>query len=507
LTSVALVAIAVSVYLMFYQLALTGMTSDERIDYGIAADYVKHLSFLSNITDSSQGRLSHLLGAGSFALLGISYFNFKLPFAIVQVVAAVGLWFFLRRRVGILTATLSAAMYLSCPYVLSGARAGATAGDGLVCALTLAYIATQYRYVTTGRFWPHGFLCAVSCGAAIGTKWTSGLLLVSAALIHWFYNLKLRRNSMRSSLWTQLLAHQWVAVLVAAITCPTLLLGVPFVRDALHHSLEFDKMQMLRFGTIRQSEPWYYVPALLISKVSPLQISVFLWAIARTMYRTVRKGASEPLSIICLLSTLPILPLALKNFQSSQYYIGLVPAMTILPALVVHDGIEHRSRVVRAIALYGAALALVAQVALSAWLHPDYLQAGRQFGRRFQGQFQGPAANHCQGLPFAIQEVNQLTSRQPGLQVFMLDPCTNMLNQASQEGPIPLEKVVRLYPANRPEREHLLIIANTYDYNSFSETDRLASASRKREATAGCHTVNGRNPDFVILQCGAKGIM
>ena len=502
---VALAAAVLGTCLIFHQLAMTGMSADERCDFDIAVDFVNNHSFLTNQADPSQGRLNHLLGAASLALLGVSCLSFKLPFAIVQVVAAVGLWLFLRRRIRPVVAVLFAAMYVSCPYVLSGARAGGSAGDGLVCALTLAYIITQYHYTVTGKFWPHGFLCAASCGAAIGAKWTCGLLLVAAALTSWLYGGKFQRRLARANLWIELLALQWTAVIVAMITCPTLLLGIDFVRGAIQHSQSFNNPVMAVFGVVRQSEPWYYVPAVMISKVSPVQIAMFLWAVVSTLQRKARKGAVEPLVFICLVSTLPALPLVFKVCQNAQYYIGLVPAMTVLPALMAEKWLKLKGPLMRGLVLCGALLALTSQIALSVWLFPDYLQAGRQFGTLFQGQFQGPAINHCQGMPFVAREVNRLISEGVRTPVYMLEHCREYLDLDVKDGPVRLETTVRPYPETRPAGEHLLIIASIYDYNSFSESDRVSRAKRKDLATSGCLTISDRNPDFVILRCGEEG--
>ncbi|MGE5789085.1 MAG: hypothetical protein ACM3ZE_31130, partial [Myxococcales bacterium] len=72
-TALAVVAMLASVYLLFRELALTGVTWDEWMDFEIARDYYENQSFLTNLQDPSQARLSHLVAAGSFALFGVSY--------------------------------------------------------------------------------------------------------------------------------------------------------------------------------------------------------------------------------------------------------------------------------------------------------------------------------------------------------------------------------------------------------------------------------------------------
>lgn len=502
---VAALVIGISIYLYFRDLALTGLTWDEWADYGIAEDYYLRHAFLTSLGDPSQSRLSHMLAAASFALFGESYFSFKLPFVLVGLSGAVLLWWFLRQLVRPAVAALVTALYVSCPFVLSAARTATTAGDILVCVLTLAYVVALHAWIQSRRFWPHGFLCGVVCGLAVGAKWTCGLFLVGAVLI-WLLQLRREKQStFEGGVWTQILAQQWVAFCVALLACPTLILGYPFIRDALAHSVQFGRLAMWQFGENRVSAPWYYIPAVLISKISPIQLMIVVGELLWGLYCWVRYRRKVGIfAWICLVSLLPAVPLAFKNFQNAQYYLVFVPAVMVTSAVATERWIRTGRTWLQRWGLSVLVLAVAGQLVLSIVLAPDYLLSGRQFGRLFYSQFAGPAVNHCQGQMFAIKELEALHAAGGPDTAYVLRSCLDIYSHHRSKGPIRPKVRISAYPARRPPVAHYLVIPTSFQYDSLNAREWQEHLNLTAQATEGCHPAGGGHVDYALWLCPRK---
>ena len=503
--ALAVLSMCVSVVLFFRQLPLTGLTWDEWADYSIANDYYLNRSFLQNQGDPSQARLSHLLAAGSFALLGVSYLAFKLPFVFVGLVGGLVLWLFLRQLVRPVVAAFGTAMYLSCPFVLAASRAGATAGDSLVCVLTLGFIITLRLWVCRRRFWPYGALCGVVCGLAIGAKWTSGLLLLSVVFV-WLLQLRREKQAIFSgTVWAEILAQQWIAVSLGVLASPTLLLGLPFVESALGHSMQFGNLAMLQFGENRTSSPFYYIPAVLISKLSPVQLALVVYECALGFVWLIRfKRRIGSLPIICLVSLLPVVPLAMKGFQNAHYYVVFVPAVMVTSSVVVDRWLRSLQPKAHSSTLSLMVFAVVAQLALSIILAPDYLMAGRQFGHLFYSQFAGPAVNHCQGLVYASQEVDELSAAGGTHRAFILHSCVDVMLHNLAHGPFHAKVPISPYPSVPPKLAHYLVIPTSFDYDNLNARERVENAKLRKRVTEGCHPVGKGHVDYSLWFCPSK---
>ncbi len=502
-TALAVASAVVGVYLLFRDLALTGLTWDEWMDYEIARDYVLHKSFLTDLDDPSQARLSHLVAAGSFALLGDSYRAFKLPFAVIGMVGGLALWSFLASMVRPAVAAMAAAMYFTCPYVLAASRTGATAGDALVMVTTLGFVITLYRWIQTNRFWPYGAACGVVCGLAIGAKWTSAVLLGAVGLAWLLDGLRNRRRFFDGPVWVALLAHQWIAVGLAFFASPTLMLGVVFVQNALSHSLKFTGMALLQFGEMRAEAPWYYIPAVLISKYAIAQLFVFCFELGIiVLFWAQKKKKVGPLPLVCLLSMLPMVPLATKGFQNAHYYVATVPSVMILSALALERWLRAPTDARRRWALGLSTATMLTQLGTAIHLAPDYLLAGRQFGTFYYSQFAGPAVNHCQGQPFAIREINRLITEEGGPRVaHILRSCLGVMEHALDYGPIKSLVPITSYPVGGEKKRHFLLIPGSYDYDNLGVGEQEHFTKMKETLTKDCRRAGERHVDYDLWLC------
>lgn len=496
----------VGIYLFFRELSLTGLTWDEWMDYQIARDYYFKGTYLTNLDDPSQARLSHLLATSSFKLLGESYLSFKLPFVVTGLLGGLALFMYLRTSVSFVAAAVTAAMYFTCPYVLAASRTGATAGDVLVLVTTLGFIITLHRWIQTNRFWPYGLGTGLCCGLAIGSKWTGAVLLGCVGLAWLFHLIRQKRGLFVGSVWTGMLAQQWVAVAVAFMACPTLLLGVDFIQQSLAHSLKFTGMAVWQFGEMRAVSPWYYIPAVLFCKISLIQLTVFVVEIgALILHVSLRKRRMAMQQIICVLALLPMIPLALKGFQNAHYYVAMVPAVMVLSAVAFDRWLRAARGTIRPVVLGLGVLAMVTQLSTAIRLAPDYLMAGRQFGRFYYSQFAGPVVNHCQGLPFAIREVNRLITEEHGPRLVHIPrSCLGVMAHAIEHGPVKALTPITPYPPTPVRAEHLIVIPSSYDYDNIGAGEAMAFGKWKDSIEEGCHQVGKWHPDFEIWYCPAR---
>ena len=461
---------------------------------------------MTQLGEPSQGRLGHLLAFLSFwARGGVDYVAYKTPFVVLGILGGIGLYLFLRRRVRTVVAAVTAALWFSCPFVLSAMRAGATGGDVLVLVTTLAFIPTLYAWVRSERFWPYGALCGVVCGCAVGSKWTNACLL-GAIPIAWLVKLRTERRSIfDAKVWTGLFAQQWIAVLFAVIASPTFVLGYPFLKSALAHAMSFDNVHLMQFGMIRGRAPWYYIPAVLISKISPIQVFLFGYElIIFGLFSLTPRRKLGMLRTVCLLSMVSIVALAPKGWQNAQYYLVVVPGIMVLSALTLNRWLLSGKPQFRLTAVWLMALALGSQMLLTIWLFPDYLLAGRQFGRFFYGQFPGPAINHCQGLPYAFKETRDLQTQGGPKVVYLLNSCEWVAQHNLEYGPVKPLGRFGMYPETRPRDAHYLIIPMIYEYDADGVDADRRFRQRRLSAVQNCADAGSGHPDYELWRCPAQ---
>lgn len=499
LLTLAIAAALAGVVLAFMQLAPIGFTWDEYVDWLLSVDYVAHHSFLSNLDDPSQARLSHIVGAAFMAVLGTSYVAYKIPFILIGIGSSAWLWWFLRARTGTLVASVTTAYYLTCPYVLAAERSAATAGDVLVATSTLAVMTTLVLWAERPRLWNEGIVCAVMAGLSVASKWTAGVVL-PFLLIYWL--LRPRdgaRAFRRGHTWIEVVVFVAVAGAVAVIGSPTFLHGPGFVRSALAQAAEYDHYKLRLFGVPRAREPWFYLPAILISKFSPVVLAGALgWLVRRLLTR--RKD--EGLRLVGLIVCVPVAPLLSKGFQNAHYYVVLIAPLTIWFALEARVWLEASRVAVRNAAAAILAAGLIAQVGLVIWLAPDFLQAGRQFGRSFQAEFAGPAVNHCQGAPRLIEELLKRPAPGAPRVVYVLGKCLDLWNHAAAHGPVPAAiRFQAFYGTGRPPLPYDVVESGSFDYDCSGVAECQRYDARKVRAIDHCSRYGAPSFDWTIYRC------
>jgi 4-amino-4-deoxy-L-arabinose transferase-like glycosyltransferase len=492
---VALVLIACGLYLLFSRLAAIGCTWDEYLDWRIAESYARHWDILANRSDPSQGRLAHLVAALSLKIFGLSYLAFKLPFALIGVGGGAWLCRVIARRHSRAIALAVTAYYFTNPYVLGSARTAATAGDVLVLVLALAFVLSLERWLTARDFWRAGFVCAVVCGAAVGAKWTNGAL-VPLALLAVLFSERNRTKTEWANLAKDLLCFLSVMALAAIATNPTFLLGLDFVSDALSAAHGYDQGLRFYLGAFSDRPPWYFVPAVFLAKYGVPFLVFFAAAVllvAVKLWRKERVPNAVRLSLVVVaLSAL----FAFKPFQSAYYYIFTVGPCLIVVAWFLRESEGFGARAgaaARWVFLAGVAW----QAAQSFALAPDFLQAGREWGADFQGEFWGPAVNHCQGGPLALAALST-----PGARVYVLDDCLPILTFDRAYGPVRPPLQLQDYPPNAtPAGAYFVAVHRVFFAEARSASEQRARLDRFQRATSACEEVSAAHAPYRIFAC------
>jgi hypothetical protein len=496
----AAVVSALGVWLLLHKLGMAGFTWDEIADFDITLDYSRHGRFFDNVVDPSQGRLSHILATPFLHFLGETSFAFKLPFALAGLGGAGMLWWVCRRAYSRTTAALVVAFYLSNPYVLAASRTAATAGDALVLVLAIGCVGALHRWVTTTAFWPWGALTAVACGAATAAKWTNGLWLPGAMAVALWYGRRRHGSLLAGAVWCEIATFGAIACVVAMLGSPTLLHGLPFIQDAIASSASYDTRITGYLGMYRQRPPWQYFPLLTLSKLTPPMAALFLVAGAFVAGRAAHLRTAGPLVPISLLALLPCLPLAHKGFQNAQYYVGAVVTVAVIVAAFV-DRMQRAERL-RAPMLVTVVALLFCQLGFSFSLSPDFLQAGRHFGASMQGEFWGPAVNHCQCGPWTLAQLNALAGTGEAPVAYVLEACHNALMYDQRYGPLVYRGGVLPYPAaGKPKGPYYVIVNRVYGLGETTQAAYDEKIARREEAVATCHAVPDPWGSYKIYRC------
>lgn len=482
--SCALIALGIS--FAFSHLTTLGLSWDEYLDWRIVDTLARTHDVFANLSDPSQGRFAHLIAACSFACFGFSYAAFKVPFVLIGCVGGGLVFIAFKRRFSFAIALALTAYYFTNPYVLGSMRTAATAGDVLVLVLSLAFVLSLDRWITSRDFWRAGVVCAVVCGAAVGAKWTNGLC-VPLALTAFV----LTRREAWGELAKDALCFLLLAGLTALATNPTFLLGYKFVLGALAHAHGYDHGTRLYLGSFVASPQWYFVPAVFVAKYGVLFLLVLVVAVSWA----VRYRRRAPTIVWVSLATLAfVVPFALKSFQSAYYYI-----FTVAPCLVLAGWFLHQSAPwKRGLTAWMFLAATIVQAGQSFAVAPDFLHAGAEYGAVFEGEFWGPAVNHCQGGPALLEKAALVEASAP---IYTLTDCAEILSFDAVHGPLRSRAHIADYPAVAPKGPFLLAVHRVYFVGGDSAAAREQRFSRFGAISNACSEVSEPNQPYRLFRC------
>jgi hypothetical protein len=112
---------------------------------------------------------------------------------------------------------------------------------------------------------------------------------------------------------------------------------------------------------------------------------------------------------------------------------------------------------------------------------PDFLQLGSEWGPAMQGEFNGPAVNHCQGAPLAQRDVEALGVTY----AYRIIECGHW--------------AIPELPA-KPESPYAVIVPAVVPFGAKSAIEADTRAAKVQEAIAGCKLVLIRR-QYQIYRC------
>ncbi len=501
----SVLALVATVFFLFWKLDWIGMTWDELTAFGIVRSYIPDLAnILRNTTNASQGRLNYTLAIPLMAWLGPSIEAFKLTFVFIALGCIVAVWLALKKAVRPVTALAVTAVLASTPVFIGAGRTAANSGDVLTMLAIVLYIWTLARWTVRRRDGDLGagpaIWCGIASGVALGSKLTDGLLIPAAIL--WIGQTFGWKKSLRDFSW-----YLPVTAIVAVAAHPLFLLGPAAVIAGIHDADGYDHAsQFYLLGTYVKHPQWYFPLADLLAKTSVPMFAFFLWAACAEAVRSIRAHRLDPwVGVATFVFGLDYL-FVFKGFQGAHYYQPAVVAMVFVAAPLLDRLLSSARRRTQLLAAIGVAMTLTYQVGLDAWLAPDFLQAGRQFGDRFQGEFSGPAVNHCQGGPEALASLDRLEAARHYGHAYVLVHCGPVLAADSDAGPVRSVLNIDDYPdGGPPARPYWLLISHVYDYYSYGSPQAQYDAlARRARAVQDC-TLEWGTPasSYEIYSCPA----
>ncbi len=401
-------SIGISIYFLFQQMTDIGITWDEYSDLIISLDYFKNKSFLTNIFLPSQGRLNFFIGALGLAFFGESLFGFKIIFIFLGLLGVIYFFFRVQEITSRSVAVIFSALLISNPYFMGSARTGATAGDILSVVLWIILLGWITKETKDGKSRSMNFFSALIAGMAIGAKLTN-IILIIVPWVDLFLRHEIHKKNIFSFI-KKYFKFVSLAVFFGFLAHPILFLG-----PKMWHSIWMDgqvwelQEQYFLLQNWYQKTPWQYLAAILVTKFSPSFILLFLIYILMVISQKIKLQKMHSLAGVSLFASALVSIFFFKKFQNAYYYVVWLGPFYYFTAIMlseVHK--KNNSSWLKHVSVFLIICTLIYQIKSIFNLAPDYLQYGREWGDQFQGEFSGPAVNHCQGGPLLIKELNKI---------------------------------------------------------------------------------------------------
>lgn len=494
--------IGAAIFLLLNNLVKMGLTLDEYVDFGIATDIARDWrAVLGNTTDGSQGRLNHILAALSMRLGSVSYLSFKMPFVLVGLLGSIYLFWVLHERYSFHTALIGVAFFISNSYVLGSFRTAATAGDALVCVLVIPFMFSLVGWLEKRDF-PSCAICGLITGSLIGAKWNC-VVLVPLSLL--FYVLQPSNGRKFTACLQDLICYTALVAFGAALTSPTLLLGVDFIAKVLGIDFKLDSGVQNVMAEFGQPSPWYFLSTVILAKYGLPFILIFFIAIVWRLYAAVLKRCGDLPSAISLAVVAVSTLFALRRFQNAYYYIiTMGPAIVIVCSFVesCRRWGENSQRWITA----ACAILLSIQIGKAYGVAPDFLQAGREWGDGFQGEFAGPAINHCQGGPLALLKMSKYAQQGRDPDVYTFNHCYVVLKLDLAMTPAAGAINLKRFPESGlpQDRPYFVAIPHRYYYATENRGSLSVQLQRAVRATENCQALPNDMLSYSLFYCAAK---
>lgn len=495
------IPLVIGIFFLFDRPTDMGFTFDELTDFEIATDLLNTGNVLGNLKDPSQGRLSHMVAAGGMWLLGSDLLGFKLTFLGIGLAATVLCAVLVRSLFGSTVAWLSASFLILCPFSLAAFRTAATAGDGLVLIWWLLFTWITACWIARQGGWAWSVAVGVVLGLAIGTKLTSAALIL-VPLVRLFYMNRSSGSPQAARALSEFLVIYLVAGCTAVLANPLFLLGPRFFYELLGSGKWDTKPEIWVFDGWYRHPPLTYIPAVLMSKLTPPLFLAALVGLAIAVRDALAKRARlSPVAAVGVAVITAALVHYYRQNQNAHYYVGTIGPALILGGFLWQKILGSEAARARRAGYALAAMVMIYLVATDRYLQADFLQSGREYGPAFQGEFNGPAVNHCQGGPRLIDYLKALPDAGSIRVVFIYAECQEQIEAACRFGSTPCATTFKYYPEEGVMTSHVVAASRIVLRSRIQRAEWDRRFAALRSFAAHCQTVPLPSDEFTLYRC------
>ena len=388
------------------------LTYDERVDLAIVRCYASHYSMAGCEFHFNQPRLPYYI----HALIQLAFGNsdsilphVALSFAFAAATIVL-LFTFARRRFGFAVAGLTSLGLALSPAFVASARLIVTHSEAIFTTFMTLMIVFLVRAREFRR--PSEIVVSATCFGATVASSMVGVL--AASFVPIYVVLAWRPVSRRE--WILLALYPLIAFGVFTLLSweqagPS---GIARLVQETIHGAEYPYWNYLELGSARM--PLWYPFLLMAVKLTPWWTAALLAFPLVVRYTPPVRHDPEAVAfmtslLLCIVIALTIQG-AVVGYAAPHHQVAFFPwAMLAASWTVVTAFRSLRAPLART----ALALVFVAGLAVQAWqlvqFFPHYLFYGAQYGRRFVGEFYGPAVLHCYGRNEILHDVQVLESK------------------------------------------------------------------------------------------------
>jgi 4-amino-4-deoxy-L-arabinose transferase-like glycosyltransferase len=443
-------------FLHLHRIASISPTWDEGTDIGITQCLARTHDPFACLDDISQTRLPFFIHALVLTLTPSINAQYVVSF-IASALTLLMLYAFARREFGLGVATMTAALYVTSPQILSSGRMLMTHSNMLFTLFTTASFIAFYYFVrsrlpgpptrtdksvcatpsgvsapasaisdaapekTAERCGTDTLVCAfdiqqtanrkplILSAIAFGLATSCSILGVFNGIVIAVFYVMTRRYARRDLLFIPIAIATFFATSVIYLN-PTLL--VKLIR-ACALSDVYPFWNYLNLGS--PHAPWYFSLVVFAIKIGPWWLLLAAACYATTLYRPRRLQTT----FLAAFGIALLINFALKGFvfhyDAPHHQVQFYPLVCLGLAAVI---LEHRMTkpLIAAIVLCSAI-----QLYDVIRFFPNYLFYGAQYGDRFIGEFYGPAVMHGQDRGPINAYIDTVIARDPNVKILVAD--------------------------------------------------------------------------------------
>lgn len=387
-------------------LSRPSLTYDETVDYYNSLLTSERMPMAEPaLGDYINGQLPQTISSSFYKLFGYDEVVARFLSVLMSLLAIFVAFLISKRLFGYWWGILTMSMLSLSPFYISASRLAFSHGHGFSLPFILlglyAFLKITERH--SGSSYLYISLSALPLGLAMGSDLLSLFWILSIFIALLYHN---RKSPARVKVNT-IAVFLPVAYLGFFIASPMYTLSFTKAAVSILGNLAFwnSLKGFLWLGYVVEKIPanFYFVVSLV--KFTPLVVLIGFFTITLCV---VKRKTCHPFVRFLFLCLWPLLFLSFKAHKSPYYLIPFVPVFYILVTYGLVRLFKTRifapNRILKILLI---SLIVATQVWFIAWIHPDYLMLGIQYGDKLYGEFQGPAVSHAQWTGDAMRFVRK----------------------------------------------------------------------------------------------------